>query len=58
MTPAAVISFEEASQALAKSRARQQLHTHLDRWWTRWEAHVLDDTPKLEALTQAVCDRR
>jgi hypothetical protein len=54
MTTAAVISFEEARQALAKPRTRQQLHEHLDRWLDRVEAHVPDDTPSLDALTQAV----
>ena len=54
MATAAVISFEEARQTRAKTRARQQLHEHLDRWWDRLEAHVPDDTPSLEALTQAV----
>jgi hypothetical protein len=54
MSTAAVISFEEARQALAKNRARQQLHEHLDRWLDRLEAHVPDDTPSLEELTQAV----
>jgi hypothetical protein len=54
MTTAAVISFEDARQALAKTRARQQLHVHLDRWLDRLEAHVPDDTPSLEELTQAV----
>ena len=43
MTTAAVISFEDARQALAKTRARQQLHAHLDRWLDRLEAHVPDD---------------
>jgi hypothetical protein len=54
MTTAAVISFEEARQALAKTRARQQLHEHLDRWLDGLEAHVPDDMPSLEELTQAV----
>lgn len=54
MTTAAVISFEEARQALAKTQARQQLHEHLDRWLDRLEAHVSNDSPSLEELTQAV----
>jgi Uncharacterised protein family (UPF0236) len=54
MTTAAVISFEDARQALAKTQARQQLHEHLDRWLDRLEAHVPNDSPSLEELTQAV----
>ena len=54
MTTAAVISFEEARQALAKTQARQQLHEHLDRWLQTLEAHVPNDSPSLEELTQAV----
>jgi Uncharacterised protein family (UPF0236) len=58
MTTAALISFEEARQTLAKTRARQQLHEHLDHWVDRLEAHVPDDAPSLEELTQAVFGRR
>jgi hypothetical protein len=54
MATAAVISFEEARQALAKTRARQELHVYLDRWLERVEANMPDDPPSLEALTQAV----
>jgi hypothetical protein len=54
MATAAVLSFEEARQTLAKTRARQQLHEHLDRWLDRLEAHMPDDMPSLEDLTQAV----
>lgn len=54
MATAAMISFEEARQTRAKTRARQQLHEHLDRWLDRLEAHMPDDTPSLEDLTQAV----
>jgi hypothetical protein len=54
MAMAAMISFEETRQALAKTRARQQLHAQLDRWLDGLEAHMLEDTPSLEELTQAV----
>ena len=54
MAAAAVISFEETRQSFAKTRARQQLHAYLDGWLDRLEAHMPDDTPSLEALTQAV----
>jgi Uncharacterised protein family (UPF0236) len=54
MATAAVISFEESRQAFAKTRARQELHAYLDRWLERVEANMPDDTPSLEALTQAV----
>jgi hypothetical protein len=54
MAPAAVLSFEEARQSFAKTRARQQLHAYLDGWLDRLEAHMPEDTPSLEALTQAV----
>jgi hypothetical protein len=54
MATAAVISFEEPRRAFAKTRARQQLHAQLDRWLDRLEAHMREDTPSLEELTQAV----
>ena len=54
MATAAVISLEETRQAFAKTRARQELHAYLDRWLERVEANMPDDTPSLEALTQAV----
>ena len=58
MATAAMISCEETRQAYAKTRARQQLHAYLDRWLDGLEAHMPDDTPSLEELTQAVCARR
>lgn len=54
MAAAAVISFEETRQSVAKSRTRQHLHAYLDGWLDRVEAHMPEDTPSLEALTQAV----
>ena len=54
MTAAAVISFEETRQSLAKSRAREQLHAYLDGWLDRAEAHMPDGTPSLQELTHAV----
>jgi hypothetical protein len=54
MTAAAVISFEDTRQSLAKSRAREQLHAYLDGWLDRAEAHRPDDTPSLQELTHAV----
>ena len=54
MATAAVISFEETRQTFAKTRARQQLHAYLDAWLDRLEAHMSDDHPSLEELTQAV----
>jgi hypothetical protein len=54
MATAAVISFAETKQALAKTRARQQLHEHLDRWLDDLEANMPEDHPTLEELTQAV----
>jgi hypothetical protein len=51
---AAVRSFEETRQAFAKPRARQQLHAQLDRWLDELEAHMPEDSPSLEELTQAV----
>jgi len=54
MATAAVISFEQTRQAFAKPRARQQLHAQLDRWLDGLEAHMPEDTPSLEELTQAV----
>jgi hypothetical protein len=54
MATAAVISFEETRQGLAKTRARQQMHADLDRWLDSVEAHMPEDTPSLEELTQAV----
>ena len=54
MPTAAIISFEEARQPLATTRARQQLHEHLARWWDRWEAQGPTDKPSLEAWTQGV----
>lgn len=47
--------MEETRQAFAKPRARQEQHTDLDRWGESVEANRPDDTPSLEALTQAVC---
>ena len=58
MATAAVISWEETREAFAKTHARQQLHAHLDRWLDRLEANMPDDTPSLEALTQAVLAMR
>jgi hypothetical protein len=58
MATAAMISFEETRQAYAKTRARQQLHAYLDRWLDGREAHMPDDTPSLEELTQAVLAMR
>lgn len=58
MATAAVISFEETRQTFAKTRARQQLHAQLDRWLDELEAHMPEDTPSLEELTQAVFARR
>jgi hypothetical protein len=58
MATAAVISFEDAREALAKTRPRPQLHGQLDRWLDGLAAHVADDSASLEALTQAVCARR
>ena len=54
MAMAAVISFEESRQAVAKSHARQELHAYLDDWLDRVEAHMPEDIPSLEELTQAV----
>ena len=54
MAPAAVLSFEETRQSFAKTRACQQLHAYLDGWLERLETNMPDDTPSLEALTQAV----
>lgn len=54
MTAAAVISFEKTRQSFAKTRARQQLHAYLDVWLDSVEAHMPDDTPSLQELTQAV----
>ena len=54
MAAAALIAFEETRQSFAKTRARQQLHAYLDGWLERLETHMPDDTPSLEALTQAV----
>src|SRR5215203_2600623 len=58
MAAAAVISFEETRQSFAKTRARQHLHAYLDGWLESLEAHMPDDTPSLEALTQAVFTMR
>jgi Uncharacterised protein family (UPF0236) len=58
MAMAAVISFEESRQAFAKSHARQELHAYLDDWLDRVEAHMPEDIPSLEELTQAVCALR
>jgi hypothetical protein len=54
MATAAVISLEETGQTFAKTRTRQQLHAQLNRWLDRLEAHMPEDTPSLEELTQAV----
>jgi hypothetical protein len=54
MTAAAVISFEEARQSYAQTRARQQLHAYLDGWLDSVEAYMPDDTPSLQELTHAV----
>jgi hypothetical protein len=54
MATAAVISFEETRQSFAQPQARQQLHAYLDGWLERLEGNMPDDTPSLEALTQAV----
>jgi len=58
MAAAAVISFEETLRSFAKTRARQHLHAYLDGWLERLEAHMPDDTPSLEELTQAVFTMR
>jgi hypothetical protein len=58
MATAAVISLDETRQAFAKTHARQELHAYLDRWLESVEANMPDDTPSLEALTQAVLARR
>ena len=54
MATAAVISLDDTRQAFAKTRARQELHAYLDHWLESVEANMPDDTPSLEALTQAV----
>ena len=54
MAAAAIIAFEETRQSFAKTRARQQRHAYLDGWLDRLETNMPDDTPSLEALTQAV----
>jgi hypothetical protein len=54
MATAAILSFEETRQAFAKTRSRQQLHAQLDRWLDGLEAHMPEDPPSLEELTQAV----
>ena len=54
MTAAAVISFEEARQSYAQTRAREPLHAYLDGWLDSVEAHMPDDTPSLQELTHAV----
>lgn len=54
MTAAAVISFEEARQSYAQTRARQQLHAYLDGWLDSVEAYMSDDTPSLQELPHAV----
>jgi len=58
MAAAAMISFEETRQSFAKTRARHQLQAYLDGGLDRLEANMPDDTPSLEALTQAVCTMR
>ena len=58
MATAAVIAWDETRQACAKTRARQELHAYRDRWLESVEANMPDDTPSLEALTQAVLARR
>ncbi len=47
MTAAAVLSFEEARQSYAQTRARQQLHAYRDGWLDSVEAYMPDDTPSL-----------
>jgi hypothetical protein len=54
MATAAIISFEETRPAFAKTRARQQLHAQLDHWLDGLEAHMPENPPSLEELTQAV----
>jgi hypothetical protein len=54
MTMATVISWEDTSQAFAKTHARQQLHAQLDRWWDGLEEHMPEETPNLDELTQVV----
>jgi hypothetical protein len=58
MAAAAGLPCEAIRPSFAKPRARQQLHAYLDGWVARLEAHRPDDTPSLEALTQAVLTRR
>jgi hypothetical protein len=58
MATAAVISFEDTREALAKPRTRQQLHVQLDRGLDGLEAPLPDDSASLEELTQAVFARR
>jgi hypothetical protein len=58
MAAAAIISFEETRQSVAKPQARHQRHAYLDGWLERLEANRPDDTPSLEALTPAVFTRR
>jgi hypothetical protein len=52
--PAAVICFEETRQTFAKPQARYHLYECLDWWLASLEAHMPDETPGLEDLTQAV----
>jgi hypothetical protein len=54
MAPAAVLSFEETRQTFAKTRARHHLHAYVDVWLDKLEAHMSDDPPSLEEVTQAV----
>jgi hypothetical protein len=54
MAPAAVLSFEETRQTSAKTRARHHLHAYVDVWLDKLEAHMSDDPPSLEEVTQAV----
>jgi hypothetical protein len=54
MAPAAVRSCEETRQTFAKTRARQPLHAYVDAWLDTLEAHMSDDPPSLEEVTQAV----
>jgi hypothetical protein len=54
MATAALISLKETRQAFAKTQARQELHAYLDGWLDKVEAHMSEDTPSLEELTQAV----
>jgi hypothetical protein len=54
MTCAAILSLEDFRDTQRRAEIRQWLHDRFDHWLNQLEDRMLDRTPTLEELTQAV----